>query len=142
MVLRSRLASHGKIFRDTDTHHHLVQNLSLASRTQKSILLAQSDVAMQVVEKVVTNACGEMEIEPEEDARNGTGYAFVASGTGLGGGGGLNRGRGNGGGGNGRRQEREQQGDRKFCTHHECRDRFKHQLPPQHQQPQAQHQHQ
>ena len=26
-VLRSRLASHGTIFSDTDAHHHLVQNL-------------------------------------------------------------------------------------------------------------------
>ena len=41
---------------------------------QKSILLTQPDLAMQVVEEVVTN--GKTEIEREEDAKNGTGYAF------------------------------------------------------------------
>ena len=72
-VLRSRLASHGTIFSDTDAHHHLVQNLSPAFRMQKSILLTQSDLALQVVEDVMTSTYGEIEVEREEDARNGTG---------------------------------------------------------------------
>ena len=83
-VLRSRLASHDTIFSDTDAHHHLVRNFPTAFRMQKRILLAQSDLAVQVIEEVVTSAYGEMEIELEKDARNGTGYAFVASGTGRG----------------------------------------------------------
>ena len=103
-VLRSQLASDGTIFIDTDANHHLVRNLSPAFRKQKSILLAQSGLSMQVVEEVGTSAYGEMEIEREEDASNETRYACVVSGTGRGGGGGQNGGRRNDGGGSGRRQ--------------------------------------
>ena len=97
VVLRSRLAFYGPFFSAADNHHRLLGNLSPAFRLQKSIHLTQSDFAMQVVKKVATSAYGEIEIERYEDARNGTGYAFVASGTGRGGGGGLNGGRESGG---------------------------------------------
>ena len=89
-----------------------MRSLSPAFRMRKSILLTQSDLAMQVVEEVGTSAYGEMEIEWKKDVSNETGYAFVASGKGWGGGGGRNRGRGNDSGGSGRRHEREQQEDR------------------------------
>ena len=62
-VLRSRLAFYGPFFSAADDHHRLLRNLSPAFRLQKSILLTQSDFAMQVVEKVATGAYGEIEIE-------------------------------------------------------------------------------
>ena len=43
---------------------------------------------------MVTSAYGEMEIERQEDSKNGTAYAFAASATGRGGGGGKNGDRG------------------------------------------------
>ena len=62
-MIRSRFASHGTIFSATDAHHHLVQNISLAFHLQTMIPLIQSDLAMQVVEKVATSAYGKIEIE-------------------------------------------------------------------------------
>ena len=150
-VLRSRLASHDTIFSDIDAQYQLVRNFSPTFSMQKSIILTHSDLAMQVVKEVVTSAYEEMEIEQDEEARNGTGHAFFTSGTGRGGVEVTKMGDGKiAAGGSGRRQERDQQGNRKFCTHYniyghdisECRDRFKHQLPPQQQQqPQSQPQH-
>ena len=51
------------MFSDTDAHHYWVQNRSPAFHLQTIILLTQSDLAMQVVEKVATSAYGKIEIE-------------------------------------------------------------------------------
>ncbi|CAN0218458.1 unnamed protein product, partial [Pylaiella littoralis] len=83
-VLRSKLASHEVLFPDDDAILHLVRNLSPDYKQQKGILLALKGLTMHGVEEVVRDAHGELEIQREEERKNGAGHAFVASGMGRG----------------------------------------------------------
>ena len=76
--LRNRLALHGVTFSDVDANQHFARNLSHVFGMQKSILLSNADLTCKVLEDVVLNAYGEMEMAREEEKRTGTGHALVA----------------------------------------------------------------
>ena len=94
-VLRNQLGTHGVIHTDNDVNQHFARNLTPDNSVQKSILLAKEELSRKVLEDVVLNAFGEMEMAKEKGARDEKGHSFfIADSGGRGNGGGARGGRG------------------------------------------------
>ena len=94
-ALRNQLGTHGVIHTDNEVNQHFARNLTPDYSVQKSILLAKDELTRKVLEDVVLNAYGEMEMAKEKGTRDGKGHAlFVADSGGRGNGDGARAGRG------------------------------------------------
>ena len=93
-VLRSQLGTDRFIHTENNVNQNFARNLISDYSVQKSILLAKEELSRKVLEDVVLNAYGEMEMAKEKGMRDGKGQALFLADLG---------GRGNGGGGIGGR---------------------------------------
>ena len=111
-VIRGRRSTHGVQFTDHEANKHLVRRLSPVFRVQKANLLCSPDLPCQVLEDVVFNAQGEMDMMREQELRNGTGHALVVPGSSQGNGGAQHGGAGGGRGVRGESRKRDNRGGR------------------------------
>ena len=78
-VLRNQLGTNGVIHTDNDVNQHFARNLTPDYSVQKIMLLAEEELTRKVLEGVVLNAYGEMEVAKEKGTRDEKGHAlFVA----------------------------------------------------------------